>query len=235
MIFNGHDFNKIAHELTFDDGMLAPISNSFTRISGKHGSVLSKMNFEPRIINAELLYIGKKVENPLEALHELAPMLYTDAPKKLQSVMLPSRYYLAILNDSPRFERSNYAAKISLEFVAPDPFGFGKTFSFPIKSVDDNEINVSGTWSTHPYFELESTGGELSIENLTNGSVFVFRRNFASGTKIIIDCYKQKVLINGKIDMLDLGLYEFPTLSLGTNFLSVKNATGKVKYTERLL
>ena len=235
MIFNGYDFHKIAHELTFDDGMLAPISNSLTKVSGKQGSVFSKMEFESRIISSKLLYIGKKVEDPLQALHEIAPMLYANTPKLLRSELLPDRAYMAILNDAPKIEKNNYAAEIQLEFIAPDPFAYGKTFTYPLKAIDDNELHVSGSWSTHPIFSLVATGGEIEINNITNGSVFVFRRNFTNGIKLEIDCYKQKVLVNNKIDMLELGLYEFPTLELGVNYLSVRGATGTVTYTERLI
>lgn len=227
MIFNGIDFSDYLTVESVDRGFMPSISNTYVKKYHRRSEI------NPTSIKVSVRLIQDTDEELTELKRLLAGMLFTTEPKKLILYDDPTRYDLVALDGGTSLERLWTTGRTTLTFIN----GEGVSYSNIPRTENISTINVGGTWKTRPIFEMTvgSLVSEVRVTNVTTGKLVTVKSVFQVGNKVIIDCQKEIVTVNGNPIMGKVSLQsDFFDLIPGANQLSY-TVPGTVKFNEAWL
>lgn len=218
-----------------------PSGQEVTRktIPGRKGTIKQSKRRPERILGvnftinaASSLEIREKVDELSELLNteEEAPITFTDEINKT---------YFGMLDGKPDWDEFIYQGKGIIDFVCfdPDKIGLEKTYDF----VNDTVSPVNnGTALTKPTITatFTATATEFRVTHAESGQYVRIIRNFVVGDVLELDFAKEKVTLNGIVNMtlLDWANSDFFELKPGSNTLNVTPvgvANTEITYQER--
>ncbi|WP_117161345.1 distal tail protein Dit [Paraliobacillus sp. X-1268] len=130
-------------------------SRNLLTVPGYPGGYLQSTDIEPLNINQPVGFHIKDDADALRKKDELAEWLITDEVVKLQFDDEPGRIYYAVVQNSiDDFEKMSRLRKGTIQFICPDPYGYGEEKPF-VASSDYFQITNTGTAESEPIFEFE--------------------------------------------------------------------------------
>lgn len=138
-------------------------------VPGMPGAHLQSTETDVLLINQPIGLTAENDEKALQLKDELASWLITDNPVPLEFEDEPGRiYYAVVVNTIEDFERFAISRRGTIQFLCPDPFGYGQELNanFPSDSV---ALTNHGTAEADPIFEFEVLQ-PITFAMIQNGS-----------------------------------------------------------------
>ena len=191
--FNGFNFSDVL-EVQEIRRPLIHVNNS--SIHGKNRIFVHGINVEPQTIEIDVRIKAKDRYNLENFKKKILKHLYTEEPKKLMT-RDSDLYDIAILDGEIDFEKFWWYGKTTLKFQSVFGYRFGKEIKVTLKNRDT--IIPNGTAKTRAVFSTKilSSVGWVKITNQKTGEFVKITYPFSIGDKVIIDCDKELVTVNG--------------------------------------
>lgn len=134
-----------------------PKRKNYTKdIPSRHGLVYLGYKYEPKEITLECLINADNNQDLAESMNFIAYLLDVQNESKLIISDDPSKYYLAVVNDTDVLEQVRYNGKFNLIFICYNPIAYSAEEDF--FDPDENLITTvsnTGTKETYPKVSVE--------------------------------------------------------------------------------
>lgn len=151
---------------------------------------------------------------------------------KLEYGWIPGSHYLVVPTGNTGLTDNVKIKNFSLEFLLVNPCRIENE-----EEVKTGNFTYIGTESTYPTLELDVTRAcnkvKIEFKNKITSGFMELNTSFNQSEKIVIDCKKKSIKVNGKDSMPILSIdSDFPTVEKGFNKfnLIVGDVTFKIKY-----
>ncbi len=186
-------------------------------IPGKEGAYFFDRNFGAAILPIDTLIKGTSEANLLLKINNLNKFLHKDEPKKLIFSDESTKHFNALFaNKRAVIDRRVWHARVSLEFILFDPFGYttiadGDNQNCTTKPTTIS-INNEGNYKACPVWIITFTQAQTYIKfyNDDNSEIINITRTFAIGDKLKIDTKNEIIYYD------DGGGYEEDWLGVGS-------------------
>ena len=214
-------------EVTFNGTTLAPpvyvedvrrailprIVHNTAQIPGRIGAYFGGRTVDERIIEIDLRLITPPGETEWARLSNLAAVLFTDEPKRLEISDRPGVYELAMVDGSPSWDVFAYTGSATLTFHNYDGV-------YHASDVTIGTTN-SGTVQTPFIMRGTSTAEAITVLSDRTGELLSFN-GVPIGATVEIDTGAETITVNGVLGMqYDLAISDYPWLQPGANTMTV--------------
>lgn len=228
-IFGGNDLSNLVVVENIFRYPLPIIENHDVDIAGAHGSRLMRNKIGKRTIQVTLRFIEDTYEQVQERVIELAPLLYSDTPQKLELRDTDLFNYAKVESISEVIKNHNTGEAV-LTFVCHDPFNYGELKTFELGG--NSEVVNSG-FETDLIFKLTTQDTNQVSIKLNNGRHITLNGLFSQGGQLVIDTKKELATLNGNIVNHYFNfLTDFFKLPNGTSMIQLTGATGTLEFNE---
>ena len=209
------------------------IEHDLVDIPGYKGVNIRSTNKKPRSIVIDFKYrdSGFLTYDKKEIISE---WIHSSNLKecKLEYSWITESHYLVVPNGDIGLTDNIKVKSFSLEFILVNPCRIDN-----LEQVQTSNFTYTGTESTYPIVEFDVSNAcsniKLNFSNALNSGFIELNASFNAGNKIIIDCKKKSIRVNGNINMPILSLdSDFPSVEKGNNDYSLVsgNATFRIRY-----
>ena len=231
MKFNGHDFTNLLVVESIERSLMPSIYNRSKTIPDKIGSYFTDSNVGNGQIIVRCRIIKDTRYEVQETVREVAGLLYSKEPRKLELRDEPSLYNMAILSGMSDVGKYLHTGYVELMFECHDPFAYGL---LELEKKLNEPFEYRGGHSTPGIIDLLAPSDDLMV--ISNGNKEIKLIYPFDGTqKVHVDLEKQNITINNNNAMKYLTLdSDFFTISPGKNIITT-NGEGVIKYRNRWL
>ena len=96
-------------------------------IHKRYGTFVLSKTIGERVFTAKLKIKGSSKQDVYDSYRELAQILYTEEPKKLELTLDSGDYYLAMVEDAKLEEISPNISTVDITFYCSNPFAYNTT------------------------------------------------------------------------------------------------------------
>ncbi len=232
--FNGYDLEDYVIVEEVRRSILPVISLATYRVPGQSGEKHLRSTLGPREIEMDVRLIEDTKADLREAVRELAGILFTTEPVKLE-LNEDGLYEMAVLDGLTDLDEFLYTGGATLRFVAPSPATYGQDKTENLTGAD---IVNAGTYPADGVVTVTMTGAEsaLEVKNVTTGERVYIEHDLVEHDVVVVDLGAETVTKNGSSIMADVTLdSDFFEMPVGTFKVTVSAGTGVLTYTERWL
>jgi len=134
--------------------LLPPITRNTVKIPGRPGEIHQNTDIGMRKWEIPIRIKEENAFSLNEAIRVISEWLYSDKPEEFILAKDPDIYYNAYLEGETDLEEIIKVGKGTLNFIAPDPYGFNRVETvIPLKS-EVSSVKVDGTYKTFPYLKF---------------------------------------------------------------------------------
>lgn len=236
-MFNGEMKNYIAIDYSEARPFFASRDLKLSEVPGSAGNILTGIKTSSRRIEVPVLIYYKSFDELQRIKEDMADWLLHERPKELKFFDEPNRVYRAILDGGFSLDERLRVGKGILSFLCPDPYKYGDTKSSAFSG--QKTLNNRGTVSALPILNIYFTAPRTNLQIINNGKPFRLIREFVAGDRVVIDCEKGLVQLNG-VDAMSIRDWRTPfkrlTLQPALNeILSDSGVEVESVFTERYL
>lgn len=239
--FNGVDVPSFVRIKRVEVSALPSLNINLKGNMGGFGSINGKTTFQEKYIKALISIIIPSNYSLQKCARELAVWLKGNSFDLSPLIIKDDAEirYMAKVSNSIDLSDLIYVGEGEIEFVVPSGCGESvkeKTANGTSKA----SINYLGSQRAFPIIEI-TLGGTASVVTVTNskkGQSIFLNGAFNLGDKVLIDCDKHLVKVNGEVHMELIGITsKFLQLDYGTQDItcSVANSNTKVTFREKYL
>lgn len=233
MKFNDIDLNSYFNILSVTR-RLPPLTNYFKKIPGFRGTRFIKSEIESAYLDVRVELKGDAKAELYEAIRALAPLLYTDEPKKLELPNETDKYYMAKLDGASDIKEILYFGELTLTFYLPDPASFGYTVTENLVNGstynNQSDLPVGGTITV----AVSEAVNYLEIALLNTAEYLYLDHELVSGDVVVVDLENEHIAKNGLSVMDDLYLgSDFFTIPRGIFEIFISSGSAVLEYSQR--
>lgn len=168
----------------------APVTWETSDIPGRAGVRPKKKKREAEVLSVDVLIEGATEDAYDRNIEDLVAWLDSDEPMKLEFENEPNRYRMALYQGS--LDPAEFATfgKVTIEFLVPDSYKYGKTLYSNFTSGAAAYVN-NGTADALPVFELDVTG-DITHVSINKGEEYM---QIGEPPAIVTPVYKRETLI----------------------------------------
>lgn len=134
--------------------LLPPITRNTVKIPGRPGEIHQNTEIGMRKWEIPIRIKEENAFSLNEAIRLISEWLYSDKPEEFILAKDPNVYYNAYLEGETDLEEIIRVGKGTINFIAPDPYGFNRVETvIPLKS-EVSSVKVDGTYKTFPYLKF---------------------------------------------------------------------------------
>lgn len=235
--FNGVDIPNFVRVKAVNISALPSINTNLKGSMAGFGVLSGKTSFEEKTITASIIIVIPEGYTLQKCARELAVWLKGNN-FELSPLILKEDAdvrYMAKASSSVALSDLLVAGEGEIEFVIPS--GCGESISEKsVSGTTKASVNYTGSIRAFPVIEVTvgGTASTVTITHVQKGNSIFLNGSFKSGDKILIDCGKHLVKVNGKVHMDMIGITsKFIELDSGINEISCSVATSNIKVTYR--
>lgn len=200
-------------------------------VLGITGKRLMRNKLGARTIRLTLRFIEEAYEAVQERVLELAPLLYSKTPQKIELRDSPL-YNIGIVTEQTPIDRMLNTGSGELMFTCFDPFNYGEVKTH---TITEAPITNPG-YETEGIFRLTVQDGTEVRVRLNNGKSIILNGTFASGGQLVIDTEKELATLNGNNINNQINYYsDFFSIPSGNFTIQLSGASGSLDIQERWL
>lgn len=208
IVFNGKNLPDFVRVKAVSTTALPYVSHNILTLSG--GSIIdggtqtgSKIISVDFVIDTSKSTVGTSV---FQLTRELGLWLKGNryALSELYISEAEGTYYLAKVNNSVDVQDAMFIGEGTIEFIVPSGYGYTKRDIVATVSGSTLTTDYTGTIASYPIIEWTPTidySGNVTFRYDETGSVFSMTGLFKAGKKVVIDCAKKNVKIDGVVNM----------------------------------
>lgn len=209
------------------------IEHDIADVPGSNGVIIRSTKKNPRSITFDFKYRDSGFLT-YENKEEISKWIHSNnlKPCKLELSWIPGSYYLVVPSGDTNLNDNVKIKSFSLEFLLVNPCRIETK-----EEVKSDSFTYIGTESTYPRleFSVEKACSKIKLDfsNVLYSGFIELNTSFNAGDKIIIDCEKKSIKVNGVDNMPILSLdSDFPKIENGLNDykLASGNVTFKILY-----
>lgn len=209
------------------------IEHDIIDIPGYKGVNIRSTKKNPRSIILDFKYKDSGFLS-FEKKEEISNWIHSNNLKacKLELGWIPGSHYLVVPAGDTGLTDNIEIKSFSLEFILVNPCRIDN-----IEQVKTSSFIYEGTDSTYPILEIDAVSEcnniRLEFQNIIESGFIELNASFNKGNKIVIDCKKKSIKVNGKDNMPILSIdSDFPTVEKGLNTYRLTNGnyTLKIRY-----
>ena len=207
--------------------VLPPVSTQSSSVPNRIGQVFNRSILEPReyTFDIKVLLNDKELDEQADILQKW--LIGNEfKPSKLMFKERPDRYINAVITGNTDLTDLFFLGEGQITFRADNPLWY-KENTQTTSGTGSVTVSYSGTVTTSPVIEitLEKNCKRVEVVNsAVSNKVISLSADFKTGQKLVIDCNRRLVTLNGTVNMNLLNLstdwfFIMPNLS---NVLTVK-------------
>lgn len=195
MIFNGTDLSDKLFVEKVDNPPVPSTQITTQSAPGKHGARFVSKKLSTRTIKVEVVVAGTSRADYMEAVREIAKVLYAPDVARLSGLPGDDHYYNATFSNWT-MEKLMTIGKGSIEFFCADPFGYGVIRALPFNE-DSAFIGAAPTRGVITQTVDSAVGTDVVFELIGTGRFTRVLGPFSAGDRIEINTEKGYATING--------------------------------------
>lgn len=234
--FNKKDIPDFIRVTGVSFPVLPDIEHQETAVPRRYGNIDNGINFGGKPIKLTIVLVKDKVKNIHDQADELKLWLRGDnwKPSQLTFDEQPKQYILARVTNSVEIDDLFIHGTGSIEFYASDPTKYdiaaynvsseNGAVNIPYSGVEDSPAIISIT--------VKEACNNLNIKHTQSGRNIRLLGAFKAGAKVLVDCDKKVVKVDGTVTMKLLAFESrWIYLSEGANTITVASENNPAKNT----
>ncbi|MET3689816.1 putative phage tail component-like protein [Priestia megaterium] len=134
--------------------LLPPITRNTVKIPGRPGEIHQNTEIGMRKWEIPIRIKEENAFSLNEAIRVISEWLYSDKPEQFILTKDPSIYYNAYLEGETDLEEIIRVGKGTINFIAPDPYGFNRVETVVPLVNEYTNMKIDGTYKTFPYMKF---------------------------------------------------------------------------------
>lgn len=237
--FNGRNIPDFVKVKSVKVQTLPVVTNNLKQIVGASGKLCGRTSLGEKLVECEIVIVIPEGETLQSCGRVLSVWLRGDG-FKLSPLIIeddPTVRYMAKVNNSAELSDLLFVGSGTIQFIVPsgDSEAVVEKAASGVKRL---EVNNEGTKTTFPIITAvvgtAVTNGTILFQNVTTGDKVVLNGTFRSGQSITVDCQKNLVKVDDKINLKVINLEShFFDLAEGINVLQCQNEGTSLSVTFR--
>lgn len=237
LIFNNRNMNDLFFVKAVRGRGIVGYEVEETEKNRADGSFYRYKKRPPRILEVDITIYGNSPNHLREKIDEINGILKTKEEVPIAFTDEPDITYYGTLSETSQDDETVSISNETLTFYCSNPDKIGLEGQV-IETSQQIDVIVEGTARTPPIITaiVQETTSQIKFE--IRNKILILHYNFKENDVIKIDCIKEKVYINGSLQMttIDLLYADFFHLDTGLNTITIDPIMRlDISYNERWL